>query len=57
MNRMGAGSRGRSNTVESAVDAAVAENSGQIVIAGAGYAGLHVALRLSSKLRSRPAVG
>ena len=43
--------------MENAVDAATAENSGQIVIAGAGYAGLHVALRLASKLRSHPAVG
>ncbi len=31
-------------------------SSSQIVIAGAGYAGLHVALRLTAKLRSNPAV-
>ena len=43
--------------MENAVDAATAENNGQIVIAGAGYAGLHVALRLTAKLRSHPAVG
>src|ERR1700723_1516669 len=30
--------------------------SGQIVVAGAGYAGLHVALRMSAKLRTHPAV-
>ena len=29
-------------------------SSGQIVIAGAGYAGLHVALRLTAKLRDNP---
>ena len=29
-------------------------SSGQIVIAGAGYAGLHVALRLTAKLRNHP---
>ena len=29
-----------------------AVSGGQIVVAGAGYAGLHVALRLASKLRS-----
>ncbi len=31
-----------------------AENSNQIVVAGAGYAGLHVALRLTAKLRNDP---
>ena len=31
-------------------------DSGQIVIAGAGYAGLHVALRLTARLRSNPEV-
>src|SRR5215469_17559927 len=35
--------RGRSYTVENAVNPATAANSGPIVIAGAGYAGLHVA--------------
>ena len=29
-------------------------SSGQIVVAGAGYAGLHVALRLTAKLRGNP---
>jgi NADH:ubiquinone reductase (H+-translocating) len=52
-----ANSRGRSNTVENAVNAATGQSSGQIVVAGAGYAGLHVALRLTAKLRSRPEVG
>ena len=33
------------------MNASTADSSGQIVIAGAGYAGLHVALRLSAKLR------
>jgi NADH dehydrogenase len=33
-----------------------AENSNQIVIAGAGYAGLHAALRLTAKLRNDPNV-
>ena len=32
------------------------ENAGQIVVAGAGYAGLHVALRLTAKLSNQPAV-
>ena len=43
--------------MENAVNAATGRSSGQIVVAGAGYAGLHVALRLTAKLRSRPAVG
>jgi NADH:ubiquinone reductase (H+-translocating) len=34
------------------VDEPTADSSGQIVIAGAGYAGLHVALRLTAKLRN-----
>jgi NADH:ubiquinone reductase (H+-translocating) len=38
-----------------AVDEPTAGN-GQIVIAGAGYAGLHVALRLTAKLRNDPKV-
>src|SRR6516162_10704949 len=42
--------------MEDAVNASTAGSSGQIVIAGAGYAGLHVALRLAAKLRDRPAV-
>ncbi|HEY2504943.1 MAG TPA: FAD-dependent oxidoreductase [Streptosporangiaceae bacterium] len=39
-----------------AVDASIAGTSGQIVVAGGGYAGLHVALRLTAKLRSNSAV-
>src|SRR5499427_836529 len=31
-------------------------SGGQIVVAGAGYAGLHVALRLTASLRNQPAV-
>jgi NADH:quinone reductase (non-electrogenic) len=38
------------------VSESTAESSGQIVIAGAGYAGLHVALRLTARLRNRPEV-
>jgi NADH dehydrogenase len=37
--------------MEDAVNAATAGGGGQIVVAGAGYAGLHVALRLAAKLR------
>jgi NADH:quinone reductase (non-electrogenic) len=37
-----------------AVNASTAGSGGQIVIAGAGYAGLHVALRLTAKLRHHP---
>ena len=33
------------------MNASTADSSGQIVVAGAGYAGLHVALRLAAKLR------
>ena len=33
-----------------------AGSGGRIVVAGAGYAGLHVALRLTAKLRSNPVV-
>jgi NADH:ubiquinone reductase (H+-translocating) len=40
--------------MENAVDAFTGGGSGQIVVAGAGYAGLHVALRLASKLRNNP---
>jgi NADH:ubiquinone reductase (H+-translocating) len=40
--------------VENAVNASTAGGSGQIVVAGAGYAGLHVALRLTAKLRNNP---
>src|SRR5689334_13802176 len=42
--------------MEDAANAPAAGSSGQIVVAGAGYAGLHVALRLTAKLRSHPAV-
>jgi NADH dehydrogenase len=40
--------------MENAVTASAAGGSGQIVVAGAGYAGLHVALRLTGKLRNHP---
>ena len=36
------------------MSASTAGSSGQIVVAGAGYAGLHVALRLAAKLRNSP---
>ena len=36
------------------MDIRTAGSSGQIVIAGAGYAGLHVALRLTAKRRNDP---
>src|SRR3954451_10895121 len=42
--------------MEDDVNVSSAENSGEIVVAGAGYAGLHVALRLTAKLRNNPAV-
>jgi hypothetical protein len=38
------------------VNASTAGSSGQIVVAGAGYAGLHVGLRLTAKLRNNPVV-
>jgi NADH dehydrogenase len=38
------------------VHASTAGGGGPIVIAGAGYAGLHIALRLTAKLRSQPGV-
>ena len=37
------------------MNASTAGSAGQIVIAGAGYAGLHVALRLTVRLRDNPA--
>jgi NADH:ubiquinone reductase (H+-translocating) len=43
--------------MENAVNASTAVSNGQVVVAGAGYAGLHVALRLTVKLRNHPAVG
>jgi NADH:ubiquinone reductase (H+-translocating) len=42
--------------MENAANTSTAGSSGHIVIAGAGYAGLHVALRLSARLRNNPAV-
>jgi NADH dehydrogenase len=42
--------------MENAANTSTAGSSGQILIAGAGYAGLHVALRLSAKLRNHPTV-
>ncbi len=42
--------------MENAVNASTAGSSGQIVVARAGYAGLHVALRLTAKLRDHPKV-
>jgi NADH:quinone reductase (non-electrogenic) len=42
--------------MEDAVNVYTADSSGQIVVAGAGYAGLHVALRLTAKLRNNPVV-
>src|SRR5881227_4183058 len=40
--------------MENAVNASTAGSSRQIVVAGAGYAGLHIALRLTAKLRNNP---
>jgi NADH:ubiquinone reductase (H+-translocating) len=40
--------------MEDAVSASTFGNGGRIVVAGAGYAGLHVALRLTAKLRDNP---
>jgi NADH dehydrogenase len=42
--------------MENPVNESIAGGSGQIVVAGAGYAGLHIALRLTTKLRSHPEV-
>jgi NADH dehydrogenase len=42
--------------MEDAVPASNSGSSGQVVVAGAGYAGLHVALRLTAKLRKHPKV-
>ena len=42
--------------MESTVNAGTAGSSSQIVVAGAGYAGLHVALRLTAKLRNDPTI-
>ena len=38
------------------MNAPTSEGSGPIVVAGAGYAGLHVALRLTAKLRNNTVV-
>ena len=38
------------------MNASTAGSGGQIVVAGAGYAGLHVTLRLTAKLRNHPEV-
>src|SRR3954452_17748086 len=40
--------------MEDAVNLDPVGDSGQIVVAGAGYAGLHVALSLTAKLRNNP---
>ena len=42
--------------MEDAVNGSAAGGSGPIVVAGAGYAGLHVALRLTARLRNRPQI-
>jgi hypothetical protein len=42
--------------MEDAVNVSTAGDSGRIVIAGAGYAGLQVALRLTERLRNNPTV-
>jgi NADH:quinone reductase (non-electrogenic) len=42
--------------MEDAVNVSIAGSGGQIVVAGAGYAGLHVALRLTAKLRNSPEI-
>jgi NADH dehydrogenase len=42
--------------MEDAANASAAGSTGRIVVAGAGYAGLHVALRLTAKLRNHPEV-
>ena len=38
------------------MNASTAGRGSRIVVAGAGYAGLHVALRLTAKLRNNPVV-
>jgi NADH dehydrogenase FAD-containing subunit len=40
--------------VEAAVDASAAVGGGPLVVAGAGYAGLHAVLRLTARLRGNP---
>ena len=46
----------RTIPMEDAVNVSTDSGSGPVVIAGAGYAGLHVALRLTTKLRNRPEI-
>ena len=50
-------SGGNTRHMDDAVTSPTAGAGGHIVIAGAGYAGLHVALRLTAKLRRDPEVG
>jgi NADH:ubiquinone reductase (H+-translocating) len=52
----GTDDQGRALAVDSFVNAPAAEGTGQIVVAGAGYAGLHVALRLTARQRGNPAL-
>jgi NADH dehydrogenase FAD-containing subunit len=40
--------------MRNAVSASAPGSTNQVMIAGAGYAGLHVALRLASRLRTTP---
>jgi NADH dehydrogenase len=42
--------------MEAAVNASTSGNSAQIVVAGAGYAGLHVALRLTAKMHNNAGI-
>ena len=42
--------------MENTVSASTAGRGGRIVVAGAGYAGLHVALRLTAKLCNHPEI-
>jgi NADH:ubiquinone reductase (H+-translocating) len=42
--------------MEDVVDASAVGSARQVVVAGAGYAGLHVALRLAAKVRDDPSV-
>jgi NADH dehydrogenase FAD-containing subunit len=42
--------------IGNAVSASVPSSIDRIVVAGAGYAGLHVALRLAPRLRRNPGV-
>ena len=42
--------------MEGTANASAAGSSGPILVVGAGYAGLHVALRLTARLRNHPEV-